>query len=172
MTLELLSPKAIAAHFGVDRQRIRTLRRTGRFPLADARIRNMRGWSKFRLDMFAVETWEWEEPDGHAERVATAIETGTIPTGHASADGTPHWWLVEPTRYLGVPDLAAAAGLQAPALWSHYYKGKLGAPDITIGHMNRIAGWTPAAAKRLAAEQGWDFELARLADTSGLVGEL
>lgn len=167
MTLELLSPKAIAEHFGVERQRIRTLRRTGRFPLADARIRARLGWSKFRLDMFAVDTWEWEEPDGLAERVAAAIAAG-MPEGHTPEDGTPRWWLVEPTRYLGIPDIAEAAGLQAPALWSHYYKGKLGAPDVTIGHVNRIAGWSPAGAKRLAADQGWNFELARLADTSGI----
>lgn len=171
MTLRLLSPKAIASHFGVDGQRIRTLRRTGRFPHADARIRGRLGWSKFRLDMFAVETWEWEEPNGHAERVRAAIAAG-MPEGHTPDDGTPRWWLVEPTRYLAIADLAEAAGLQSAALWSHYYKGKLGEPDITIGHTNRIAGWSPASARRLAADQGWDFELARLSDTSDLVGEL
>jgi hypothetical protein len=171
VTLELLSPKAIAAYLNVDTSRIRTLRRTGRFPLADARIRNRLGWSKFRLDRFAVETWEWHEPEGHAERVATADAAG-VPDGHAPKDGTPLWWLVEPARYLGIPDLAAAAGLQAPALWSHYYKGKLTDPDITIGYHNRIAGWSPASARQLAADQGWDFDLARLPDTSGLGGEL
>lgn len=169
--IELLSPKAIADYLAVDGSRIRTLRRTGRFPLADARIRGRLGWSKFRLDRFAVETWEWQEPEGHAERVAAAEAAG-VPDGHAPKDGTPLWWLVEPTRYLGIPDIAEAAGLQAPALWSHYYKGKLGEPDISIGYHNRIAGWSPAAAKMLAADQGWDFELARLADTSGLLAEL
>lgn len=171
MTLELLSPKAIAAYLNVDPSRIRTLRRTGRFPLADARIRDRLGWSKFRLDWYAVDMWGWEAPDGHAERVAAAL-AGGVPTGHAPKDGTPLWWLVEPTRYLGIPDLAAAAGLQPSALWSHYYKGKLTEPDITIGYHNRIAGWSPATSRQLAADQGWDFDLARLPDTSGLGGEL
>lgn len=169
-TLELLSPKAIADYLSVDGQRLRTLRRTGRFPLADGRIRSRLGWSRFRLDRFVVDMWGWEEPEGHAERVAAARAAG-VPDGN-TADGTPRWWLVEPTRYLGIPDLAEAAGLQAPALWSHYYKGKLGKPGVTIGYRNRIAGWSPAAAKRLAADQGWDFELARLADTSGLLADL
>lgn len=170
-TLELLSPKAIANYYGVDPQRIRTLRRSGRFPNADARIRGSRGWSRFRLAWYAVETWGWEEPEGHAERVAAAL-AGGVPDGNTPDDGTPRWWLVEPARYLGIPDLAEAAGLQAPALWSHYYKGKLGEPDITIGYHNRIAGWSPASARSLAADQGWDFDLARLSDTSDLVDEL
>jgi hypothetical protein len=166
-----LGPKAIAAYLNVDASRIRTLRSTGRFPLADARIRNRLGWSKFRLAWYAVDTWEWKAPAGHAERVAAAL-AGGVPDGHTPDDGTPLWWLVEPTRYMGIPDLAAAAGLQAPALWSHYYKGKLGAPGITIGHHNRIAGWSPADARQLATEQGWDFDLARLADTTGFAGQL
>lgn len=168
-TLELLSPKAIAAYLNLSN--IRALRRSGRFPLADTRVRGRHGWSKFRLDWYAVDTLGWEAPEGHAERVTAAL-AGGVPDGNTSDDGTPRWWLVAPTRYLGIPDLAEAAGLQPAALWSHYYKGKLGEPDITIGHTNRIAGWSPASARRLAADQGWDFELARLSDTSDLVGEL
>lgn len=166
MTHELMSPKAIADYLAIDPSRLRALRRAGRFPLADARIRSRLGWSKFRIDWFAVETWGWEAPEGHDERVEAALEAGT-PDG-TDRHGTPLWWLVEPTRYVGIPDIAAAANLQAPALWSHYYKGHLSAPDATIGHRNRIAGWTPEHATTIARAQGWDFELGRLPDLTGL----
>lgn len=166
MTLVLLSPKAIADHYGIDISRLRSLRRRGAFPLPDARIRAQLGWSPWRLDRFAVETWGWEKP-GDYERCTDA----DTPDGY-EADGTPRWWLVQPVRYLGIPDLTEAANLRSSALWSHYYKGKLPDPGVTIGHHNRIAGWSPAAAGAIAAEQGWDFDLARLSDTSDLAGAL
>lgn len=166
MTHQLMSPKGIADYLSIDMSRLRTMRRAGAFPLADARIRSRLGWSRFRLDWFAVETWGWEAPEGHDELVDAALEAGT-PDG-ADRHGTPLWWLVEPTRYLGIPDLAAAANLQAPALWSHYYKGHLAEPDAMIGQRNRIAGWTPEHATIIAAAQGWEFDLARLPDLTGI----
>ena len=166
MTHQLLSPKAIADYLNIDPARLRAMRRSGAFPLADARIRSRLGWSKFRLDWFAVETWGWKAPDGHDERVEAALDAGT-PDG-ADRHGTPLWWLVEPTRYLNITDLAAAANLQVPALWSYYYKGHLSEPDVMIGHRNRIAGWTPTHAAVIARAQGWDFDLARLPDLTGI----
>lgn len=161
MTSHLLSPRAVAAYLpGVDPTELRAWRKHGWFPNADARIGVYPGWSTPRLDHFV------EENMAQARRCFA--ERG----GRLRRAVTPEWWAPEPVRFLGLADIAEAAGMTAPALWSHYYKGRLSEPDVTIGHNNRVSGWTPERARDLAAAQGWHFNLARLADRSGLGGAL
>ena len=159
--IELLSPKAISHRLHASVSELRTLRRRGRFPEPDARIGRRHGWSPERIDRYAVETLGWERPANYPDYE----DTGTVA-------GVPEWWLTPPKRYIGLAELAEASVLSTAAVWSHYYNGKLPSPDVTIGHRNRVAGWTPARAKALAREQGWRLDLARLEDTSDLGNEL
>lgn len=168
MTLHLYDMKDTAEHLGVDRYRLKKLRTTGRFPLPDARTGARLGWSPFRINRWAVEYMEWEAPadwdtqlDAERERLGSAGEGVT-------EDGTPRWWLIQPVRYLGLGELAEAAGFGLNALWTYYHNGNLPAPDIITGTVNGRAGWTPARARKAAAIAGWSFDLARLSDTSGL----
>lgn len=162
MTSHLYSPRAVAAYLpGVEPAELRAWRKHGWFPNADARVGVYPGWSTPRLDRFVEESMAAARRC-FAERGARLQKTS----------GTPEWWLADTVRYLGLADIAAAAGLTGPALWSHYYKGGLSDPDVTIGHANRVAGWSPERARALADAQGWHFNLARLEDTSGLGGAL
>lgn len=162
MTSALLSPKAIAARLNITVSELRTFRRNGLFPEPDARIRQWLGWAPSRVDDFGDES---------LVLVQTHVQARGRGRGAVKWE-RPVWWEVGTLRYIGLPELAEAAVLSPAAVWSHYYNGKLPAPDITIGHVNHIAGWSPANAKRLAAAQGWRLDLARLDDTSGLGGEL
>jgi predicted DNA-binding transcriptional regulator AlpA len=159
-TRALLSPKAIAARLHITVNELRTLRRRGLFPDADARINQWLGWESDRVDRYFEE--DLARTSVHVQRRHGPF----VPGSH------PKWWEVDTVRYIGLAELAEAAVMSRAAVWSHYYNGKLPAPDITIGNVNRVAGWSPANAVRLARAQGWPLDLARLDDTSGLGAEL
>lgn len=157
-TTVLLSPKAIAHRIHLSVSELRTLRRRGLFPDPDARIGQRYGWEPDRVDRF------FEDDQGRMMNLARSRR----PSVPFVPNSTPAWWRVDAVRYLGLRELADAAVLTSAAVWTHYYSGKLPEPDVMIGHVNRVAGWTPVHARALAESQGWQFDLARLDDTSDL----
>lgn len=159
-TRELLSRKAITVRLNMSVGELRTYRRKGLFPEPDARIGGLFGWESDRVDRYAE------------ENLATMHMHVQKRHGPFAPNSEPAWWQAPTVRYIGLRELAEAAMMSLGALWSHYYSGKLPAPDITIGYSNRTAGWSPASARRLAEAQGWRLDLARLDDTSGLAGHL
>lgn len=162
MTTYLLGAAAAAAVLDLTPMRLRTLRGYGLFPDPNARIRGWVGWESHRVQRYASEDFERLTERMRQRRGQQRIEPGEQPS----------WWSADTVRYIGLGELGEAAVLSRSAVWSHYYSGRLPDPDITIGHRNRIAGWTPGNAKDIAAAQGWQFDLARLRDVSGLGAHL
>lgn len=60
----------------------------------------------------------------------------------------------EPTRYLSLSGLAAAAGISVGTARSYSHQGRLPAPDAVIGNgPSAVRGWTPATVQEWMANR-------------------
>lgn len=162
MTTRLLSPRGAADRLpGVEPYELAAWRKHGWFPAPDAVIGARPahpGWDPERIDRF-------ERENMTQARRCFAEKGGR----HRRSTGAPPWWRVEAVRYLSIPDIASTAALTESSLWAHYRKSGLPEPDIIIAARTiKRPGWSPERARAAAAELGWQWNLARLADTRGL----